>query len=74
MMAQFTVADYSKIKTAVASSDAFGLLWASLQAQRDPMTTTSVRFVAGWSALVTALGQSRMNQIAAALGAHTLVA
>jgi hypothetical protein len=74
IMAQFTVADYGLIKVAISAHDEFGLLWASLQAQRDPMRITSVRFVTGWSALVTVLGRSRMNQIATVLGAHVLVA
>ena len=68
LMAQFTVADFTAIKTAVANSDNFGLLWASLQAQKDPMILTKARFKAGWSALVTVLGATRMAAIATALG------
>lgn len=67
LMAQFTVADYGQIKGAIASNDAFGLLWSSLQAQSSQMFVTNTRFIAGWSALVAVLGQSRMNTIAAAL-------
>jgi hypothetical protein len=68
LMAQFTVADFTAIKSAVAANDAFGLLWASLQAQRDPMMVSNARFQAGWAALVTVLGASRMIAIAGALG------
>ena|ERR1700730_17548992 len=68
LMAQFTVADFTAIKTAVANSDNFGLLWASLQAQKDPMIITKPRFKAGWSALITVLGATRMAAIATALG------
>jgi hypothetical protein len=68
IMAQFTVADFTAIKAAVASNDNFGLLWASLQAQKDAMLVTNARFKAGWSALVTVLGAPRMAAIAAALG------
>lgn len=67
IMAQFTVADYGLIKSAVAGSDAFGLLWVSLQAQSDPMIVTNERFLQGWAALVQVLGQSRMTAIATAL-------
>jgi len=67
LMAQFTVADYAAIKTAIASNDAFGLLWASLQAQRDPMMVSNARFQAGWAALVSVLGAPRMSAIATAL-------
>jgi hypothetical protein len=68
LMAQFTVADFTAIKAAVANSDNFGLLWASLQAQKDPMIITKPRFKAGWAALVQVLGQPRMTVIATALG------
>ena len=68
LMAQFTVADYTAIKTAVASNDVFGLLWVSLQAQRDPMMISNARFQTGWAALVTVLGAPRMSAIATALG------
>jgi hypothetical protein len=44
------------------------LLWASLQAQKDPMVVTNARFLAGWSALVQVLGAPRMTAIATALG------
>ena len=68
LMAQLTVADFTAIKIAVAANDTFGLLWASLQAQRDPMIVSNTRFQAGWAALVTVLGALRMTAIAAALG------
>ena len=68
LMAQFTVAEFTAIKAAVATNDAFGLLWASLQAQRDPMMVSNARFQAGWAALVTVLGAPRMMVIAAVLG------
>ena len=73
LMAQFTVADYTAIKAAVAGNDSLGLLWSALQAQKDPMVVTNARFQQGWSALVTVLTQSRMNEIATALGATSLV-
>ena len=68
LMAQFTVVDYGAIKTAVAGSDAFGLLWASLQAQSEPMAIANARFKSGWSALTQVLGAQRMMAIATALG------
>jgi hypothetical protein len=68
LVAQFTVADYALIKAATAANDRFGLLWAALQAQNDPMVVTNARFLAGWSALVTVLGQTRMSAISSALG------
>jgi hypothetical protein len=68
LMAQFTAADYTAIKAAIATNDQFGLLWASLQAQKDPMTITKPRFKAGWAALVQVLGAARMTAIATALG------
>ena len=67
LMAQFTVADYTLIVAAIAATPAFGLLWVSLQAQGGPMIVTNARFLAGWSALVTVLGQARMTAIASAL-------
>ena len=69
LIAQFTVADYTMIKAAIASNDAMALMWAQMQAQKDPMIVTNARFVAGWAALVQVLGQSRMTAIALALGA-----
>lgn len=74
LMAQFTADDAAKIQAVVASSPQLWLLWSALQAQSEPMATTSRRFVAGWSALVMALGQVRMNQIAASLGINSSVA
>jgi|ERR1700730_1045197 len=68
LMAQFTVADYSAIKTAIAANDQFGLLWSQMQAQKDPMLVTNARFLAGWNALVQVLGQPRMTAIATTLG------
>jgi hypothetical protein len=73
MMAQFTIDDITKIKAAVDASMPFYLLWTSLQAQKDPMQITNARFLTGWSALVSVLGQARMNEIATALGATSLV-
>ena len=67
VMAQFTLADYTAIKTAIAGDDQFGLFWAQLQVQKDPMHIINVRFLAGWAALVQVLGQPRMTQIATAL-------
>lgn len=73
LMAQFTVTDYKLIKDAIAVNDSFGLLWSSMQAQKDPMLITNARFITGWNALVSILGQSRMNVIATALNLHSLV-
>jgi hypothetical protein len=67
LMAQFTVTDYTAIRAAIAGSDPFGLLWSSMQAQKDPMIITNARFMAGWNALIQILGQPRMTQIATAL-------
>jgi hypothetical protein len=67
LIAQFTVADYSAITTAITANPSFGLLWSALQAQGGPMIVTNARFLAGWSALVTVLGQARMTAIASAL-------
>ena len=69
LFTQFTVADYTAVKTAIASNDSLGLLWDSLKAQGDaPIMTNAARFLAGWSALTQVLGQPRMDAIAAALG------
>lgn len=72
LMAQFTADDATKIQTAVAGNAQLWLLWSAMQAQKNPMIVTNARFVAGWSALVTVLGQTRMNVIATALGAPSL--
>ncbi len=68
LMAQFTADDAAKIQAAVAGSVSLWLLWSAMIAQRDPMLTGSLRFKTGWSALAAALGQERMNAIAASLG------
>jgi hypothetical protein len=68
LIAQFTVTDFTAIKTAVASSDQLALMWAQMQAQKDPMIVTNARFLAGWDALITVLGATRMTAIATALG------
>lgn len=67
LMTQFTAADAAAIQTAIAGNVQFWLLWSAMQAQRDPMIVTNVRFLAGWNALVQVLGQARMTAIAAAL-------
>src|ERR1035437_4538669 len=41
LMAQLTVADYTTIKAALATSDAMALMLAQMQAQRDPMIVTN---------------------------------
>ena len=74
LMAQFTPDDADKIRAAVEENASFWLLWSALQVQGEPMAIASPRFLAGWSALVTILGQVRMSQIATALGAKSLVA
>lgn len=68
LMAQFTAADAAVIQAAVAANVQFWLLWQALTTQKDPMLITNARFKAGWSALVTVLGQPRMDAIAKALG------
>jgi hypothetical protein len=73
LMAQFTSSDASAIQAAVAGNVQFWLLWSAMQAQKDPMLITNARFLSGWNALVTVLGQTRMNAIATALGAPSLV-
>jgi hypothetical protein len=73
LMAQFTADDAAKIQAAVSGNAQFWLLWSTLHAQRDPMIVTNARFLTGWSALVTVLGPTRMNTIATALGAPSLV-
>lgn len=72
LMAQFTVEDYGHIKNAIAGNDAFGLLWVSLQTQKDAMNVQSTRFRAGWNALIEALGGPRMQEIGVALGVDPL--
>lgn len=68
LFTQLTVADYTAIKTAIAGSDALGLLWDSLKAQGDaPIDMTSARFQQGWTGLKAALGAKRAGEIAAAL-------
>jgi hypothetical protein len=67
--ALLTVADFTALRNAIASNDALGLLWASLQAQGDaPIHTTADRFLAGWAGLKQALPPSRAAAIATALG------
>lgn len=68
LMAQFTQTDATAIQTAIAGNIQFWLLWNSMVAQRDPMQVTNARFKSGWSALVSVLGQPRMDAIASALG------
>lgn len=68
LMKQFTTDDLTRIKDAVDAHIVFWGLWSAMQAQKDPMLVTNDRFKAGWSALVTVLGQMRMDAIAAALG------
>jgi hypothetical protein len=83
LMAQFTAADVATITVALgneatqAKADLaaarvpaapLNQLWAALQTQKDPMTVTNPRFLAGWSALVQVLGQARMSAISSALG------
>ncbi len=68
LMAQFTAADAAAIQTAIAGNVQFWLLWQAMAAQKDPMVVTNARFLAGWSALITVLGASRMTAIATALG------
>lgn len=68
LMAQFSADDAAKIQAAVGANPQFWLLWSSLQAQKDPMEVGNARFVAGWHALVSVLGQPRMDAIGATLG------
>lgn len=68
LMAQFTAADITTIQAAIGGNAALALLWYSMLAQRDPMTVTNARFLAGWAALVQVLGQPRMTATATALG------
>jgi hypothetical protein len=73
LMAQFTADDAAKIQAAIAGNAQFWLLWNALTTQKDPMTVTNARFLRGWNALVSVLGQPRMNAIATALGVPSLV-
>jgi hypothetical protein len=67
--ALLSVSDFVAIRNAVASNDALGLLWASLQAQGEaPISSTAERFLAGWGGLKQALPADRVNAIATALG------
>jgi hypothetical protein len=68
LMAQFTAADAALIQAAVSGNVQFWLLWSSMQAQKDPMIVTNARFLAGWAALISVLGATRMTAIALALG------
>ena len=70
-MAELTSADYTAIQSAIAASADLGLLWASLLAQKTPISTASARFQAGWTALTAALGATRSAAIASALGIPT---
>lgn len=73
LMAQFTATDAAAIQAAIAGNVQFWLLWQALTTQKDPMLVTNARFLSGWNALVTVLGQPRMNAIATALNAPALV-
>lgn len=67
--ALLTVADFTALRNAIASNDALGLLWASLQAQGDaPIHIASGRFLAGWAGLKQALPADRAAAIATTLG------
>lgn len=68
LIAQFTASDLTTIKTTIDASIQFWGLWSALQAQKDPMIVTNDRFLKGWRALVSVLGQPRMDEIATALG------
>lgn len=68
LMKQFTTADLMAIKTGVDASIQFWGYWSALQAQKSPMVVTNERFLAGWRALITVLGATRMDEIATALG------
>src|SRR5258708_1137554 len=45
LMTQFTAADAAAIQAAIAGNVQFWLLWASMQAQKDPMQVTNARFL-----------------------------
>jgi hypothetical protein len=68
LMAQFTTADLTAIKSAIDANIQFWGLWNALTTQKDPMIVNNARFLSGWGALVQVLGQSRMDAIATALG------
>lgn len=68
IVAQLTADDMTKIQAAISSDATKALLWYAMVAQRDPMVVGNARFRAGWAALLSVLGQDRLNAIAAALG------
>lgn len=69
MLAQLTPDDYARIQAAIASSAAFGLLWAALLGQGEaPISVGSDRFRLGWAGMTTALGTDRTRAVASALG------
>lgn len=69
LIALLTPADYAAIQAAVSGSPKLGLLWAGLLGQGDaPISAASERFQAGWAGLSAALGATRADAIAAALG------
>lgn len=71
LIARLTPDDYAKIQTAIASSSAAGLLWANLLAQADaPISRKSDRAKAGFAALRSILGDTRVDAIDAGLAAR----
>jgi hypothetical protein len=67
LMALFAPDDLTKIKAAIDANIQFWGLWSAMQAQKDPMLVTNARFLAGWNALVTVLGEPRMDEISVTL-------
>lgn len=74
LMAQFTTTDATAIRTALngATTNAW-LTWHLFLSHKGVFVVTDVKFLQIWNALVTLLGQTRMNAIATALGATSLV-
>jgi hypothetical protein len=68
MLALLTPADCAAIQAAISGSASQWLLWQSLLAQRDPISTTSERYQAGATGMERALGELRWAEIKEALG------
>lgn len=72
LLEQLIDEDQTGIETALASNVTWRRIWNALLAQGDaPISMASSRAQAGWAGLTQALGQTRVDEITAALGIAT---
>lgn len=64
-----TTDDLAAIRTTIASNVSLDLVWTRMTGRGDkPISTGSPDFAAGWAGLTAALGQTRADELAEALG------